>query len=120
MTRPDPDAQTGPIVVTDADLTGAEVPAVDLAASNKSALSDGLALSISGAVGSVAGLISWILAARLMPQEAVGYASAFVSAFLLVAGVAQLNLDSAMMLWMPRYASTAPVVVGDSLTERPA
>lgn len=120
---PDPDAQTGPIVVSDTDPSGAEeVPsetgtgdacvdaAVDLAASNKSALSDGLALSISGAVGSVAGLVSWILAARLMPQESVGYAAAFVSAFLLVAGVAQLNLDSAMMLWMPRSGRRAPTL----------
>lgn len=111
MTRSDSDAPTGPIVVTDASRTGA---AADLAASDKSALSDGLALSISGAVGSVAGLISWILAARLMPQESVGYAAAFVSAFLLVAGVAQLNLDSAMMLWMPRSGRRAPTLFARS------
>lgn len=77
------------------------------AAAGKRALSDGLSLSISGAVGSLAGFISWLIAARLMPQEAVGYASAFVSAFLLVAGVAQLNLDSAMMLWMPKAGRMA-------------
>jgi O-antigen/teichoic acid export membrane protein len=75
--------------------------------SGKRALNDGLSLTISGAVGSVAGLISWLIAARIMPQEAVGYASAFVSAFLLVAGVAQLNLDSAMMIWMPRSGKKA-------------
>ncbi|MCF7549006.1 lipopolysaccharide biosynthesis protein [Pseudonocardia sp. WMMC193] len=75
--------------------------------SGRRALNDGLSLTISGAVGSVAGLISWLIAARIMPQEAVGYASAFVSAFLLVAGVAQLNLDSAMMLWMPRSGKKA-------------
>lgn len=77
------------------------------AASDKAALSDGLALSISGAVGSLAGVVSWLLAARLMSQASVGYAAAFVSAFLLVAGVAQLNLDSAMMLWMPRSGRRA-------------
>lgn len=77
------------------------------ASAGKRALSDGLSLSISGAVGSLAGLISWVIAARIMPQEAVGYASAFVNAFLLVAGVAQLNLDSAMMLWMPRAGNKA-------------
>jgi O-antigen/teichoic acid export membrane protein len=75
--------------------------------SAKRALSDGLSLSISGAVGSLAGFVSWLIAARIMPQEAVGYASAFVSAFLLVAGVAQLNLDSAMMLWMPKAGRKA-------------
>lgn len=77
------------------------------APADSSGLSDGLALSISGGVGSLAGFVSWILAARLMSQESVGYASAFVSAFLLVAGMAQLNLDSAMMLWMPRSGRRA-------------
>jgi O-antigen/teichoic acid export membrane protein len=77
------------------------------AASGKAALSDGLALSISGAVGSVAGLISWLIAARIMPQESVGYASAFVSAFLLVAGTAQLNLDAGNMIWLPKAGRRA-------------
>ncbi|MFC4947695.1 lipopolysaccharide biosynthesis protein [Pseudonocardia sp. GCM10023141] len=80
------------------------------APAGKSALSEGLALSISGAVGSLAGFASWLIAARMMPQEAVGYGSAFVSAFLLVAGTAQLNLDSAMMLWMPRSGRRAPTL----------
>ncbi len=77
------------------------------AASSRTALSDGLALSISGAVGSVAGLISWLIAARIMPQESVGYASAFVSAFLLVAGTAQLNLDAGNMIWLPKSGRKA-------------
>ncbi|MCE3550071.1 hypothetical protein LWC33_01205 [Pseudonocardia sp. RS11V-5] len=104
-----------PAVRSDAaDGDGPEPPAEsgrDLGSSSggsgKRALSDGLSLSISGAVGSLAGFVSWLIAARIMPQEAVGYASAFVSAFLLVAGVAQLNLDSAMMLWMPRSGRKA-------------
>ena len=87
----------------------APTPAAD-SASNRTALSDGLALSISGAVGSLAGFISWLVAARLMPQEAVGYASAFVSAFLLVAGTAQLNLDAGLMLWMPKAGRKAPLL----------
>jgi hypothetical protein len=76
-------------------------------ASGRAALSDGLALSISGAVGSVAGLVSWLIAAHIMPQESVGYASAFVSAFLLVAGTAQLNLDAGNMLWLPKAGRRA-------------
>ena len=76
-------------------------------ASDKTALSDGLALSISGAIGSVAGLLSWIIAARIMPQADVGYASAFVSAFLLVAGVAQLNLDAGNIIWLPKAGRKA-------------
>ena len=79
----------------------------DRKASGKTALSDGLALSISGAVGSLAGVVSWLIAARMMSQESVGYASAFVSAFLLVAGTAQLNLDAGNMIWMPRSGRKA-------------
>ncbi len=83
---------------------------VSESASDRTALSDGLALSISGAVGSLAGFISWLVAARMMPQEAVGYASAFVSAFLLVAGTAQLNLDAGLMLWMPKAGRKASLL----------
>lgn len=110
MTHPDPESPTGPIVFQDVTRPLRTVAEVAQAASGKAALSDGLALSISGAVGSLAGFVSWLLAARLMPQESVGYASAFVSAFLLVAGVAQLNLDSAMMLWMPKSGRRAPAL----------
>lgn len=85
-------------------------PTPDALPPQPGALSDGLSLSISGAVGSLAGFASWVIAARMMPQEEVGYASAFVSAFLLVAGVAQLNLDSAMMLWIPRAGRRAPTL----------
>ncbi len=104
---------TGPLPVAGTRVdpgTGAGTGDPRAGASSRSALSDGLALSVSGAVGSLAGFVSWLLAARLMPQEAVGYASAFVSAFLLVAGVAQLNMDSATMLWMPRSGRAAPAL----------
>jgi cytochrome c-type biogenesis protein CcmH/NrfF len=102
-----------PRLYEDTDTDRHAVPVVDgddpkkPDASGKAALSDGLALSISGAVGSVAGLISWLIAARIMPQEAVGYASAFVSAFLLVAGTAQLNLDAGNMIWLPKAGRKA-------------
>ena len=118
MTRRDLEA-TGPIIFHDETRPLPRVDTVDadpgarekdLSASNKAALSDGLALSISGAVGSLAGFASWLIAARIMPQASVGYASAFVSAFLLVAGVAQLNLDSSMMLWMPKSGKKAPTL----------
>lgn len=105
---PTPDPGGNPTTIEQDPQAGPGAAA--LAASSKAALSDGLALSISGAVGSLAGFVSWLLAARLMPQASVGYAAAFVSAFLLVAGVAQLNLDSAMMLWMPRSGRRAPAL----------
>lgn len=111
-----PAAPTGPPgwQATPADphlAGGAATPTpVSESASDRTALSDGLALSISGAVGSLAGFVSWLVAARMMPQEAVGYASAFVSAFLLVAGTAQLNLDAGLMLWMPKAGRKAPLL----------
>ncbi len=77
---------------------------------NAGGLSDGVSLSLAGAVGSLAGFLSWLIAARIMSQEAVGYASAFVSAFLLVAGVAQLNMDAALMAWVPKAGRRAPAL----------
>jgi O-antigen/teichoic acid export membrane protein len=68
---------------------------------------EGLALSISSALGALAGLASWLIAARLLPQAQVGLAAAVVSAFMLVGGIAQLNLGLALMRWLPvagRYA----------------
>jgi O-antigen/teichoic acid export membrane protein len=103
---------TGLTTPADPHLAGGAVTPMPVSesASDRTALSDGLALSISGAVGSLAGFISWLVAARMMPQEAVGYASAFVSAFLLVAGTAQLNLDAGLMLWMPKAGRKAPLL----------
>jgi O-antigen/teichoic acid export membrane protein len=94
-----------PPPATEAAVEAASEPAGetdDGEAEKKRGLSDGLSLSISGAVGSLAGAASWIIAARLMTQEDVGYASAFVSAFLMVAGIAQMNLDAGNMIWLPR------------------
>lgn len=65
-------------------------------------LSDSIALSLSSVLGSVAGLISWVLAARLVEPAAVGAASQLVAAFILVAGAAQLNLGAFLLRWIPR------------------
>lgn len=54
--------------------------------------SDGLALSISAALSAGAGMLSWVLAARFVSPTTVGEVSAFVSAFLLVAGLTEFNL----------------------------
>lgn len=63
---------------------------------------DGLSLTISAGLTSVAGMVAWIAAARLLPRAEVGQASAFVSAFLLVAGLGDLGLRAALMRWVPR------------------
>lgn len=77
-------------------------------------VADGLALSSSAAITAVAGMIGWILAARLLPQAEVGAASAFVSGFLLVAGIAEFGLGPAILRWLPRAGSRRRLLLGRS------
>lgn len=63
---------------------------------------DGLSLTVSAGLTSAAGMVAWIAAARLLPRAEVGHASAFVSGFLLVAGLGDLGLRAALMRWVPR------------------
>ena len=76
---------------------------------------EGLALSISSALGALAGLASWLIAARLLPQAEVGLAAAVVSAFILIAGIAQLNLGLGLMRWLPVAGRHAEPLVWRSL-----
>jgi len=64
-------------------------------------MSDGVALALSSVLGSLAGFVSWLIAARIMTTEQVGDAQLVVSAFILVGGAAQLNLDVGLMRWIP-------------------
>ena len=75
----------------------------------------GAAMSISSALGALAGLVSWLLAARLLPQAEVGLAAAVVSAFILIAGMTQLNLGLGLMRWLPTAGRYAPPLVWRSL-----
>jgi O-antigen/teichoic acid export membrane protein len=68
-------------------------------------VADGLALSASAGITAVAGMVGWILAARLLPTAEVGDTSAFVSGFLLIAGIAELGLGPAILRWLPRAGS---------------
>lgn len=77
--------------------------------------SDGLALSISAALSAGAGMLSWVLAARFVSPTAVGEVSAFVSAFLLVAGLTEFNLGVALMRWVPTGGRRVATLVGRSL-----
>jgi O-antigen/teichoic acid export membrane protein len=70
-------------------------------AGGRAALRDGTALSVSAMLTGVVGLVCWVVAAALLPQEAVGGAAAFVSGFILVAGIAQLNIGLGMLRWLP-------------------
>jgi O-antigen/teichoic acid export membrane protein len=73
---------------------------------------DGTALGASAAISAVAGMVTWVIAARLMPQAEVGRAAAFVNAFLLVASFAQLNLGVGLLRWLPRAGGRAVTLVG--------
>jgi O-antigen/teichoic acid export membrane protein len=75
----------------------------------------GAAMSISSALGALAGLTSWLIAARLLPQAEVGLAAAVVSAFILIAGITQLNLGLGLMRWLPVAGCHASPLVWRSL-----
>lgn len=68
----------------------------------RATLRDGAALSISAVLTGVVGLLCWVLAAKTLPQAEVGATAAFVSGFILVAGIAQLNAGLGMLRWLPR------------------
>jgi len=103
-----PDLQTQPMLI---------VPpaAASASAGKKAGAGDGLALSISSALGALAGLVSWLLAARLLPQAEVGRAAGVVSAFILIGGIAQLNLGLGLIRWLPVAGRHAPPLVWRSL-----
>lgn len=78
----------------------------------RAALTDGAALSTSAVITGVVGLFCWVIAAATLPQAAVGAASAFVSGFMLVAGIAQLNLGLGALRWLPQAGrQTGPLVL---------
>ncbi|MEW2502512.1 MULTISPECIES: hypothetical protein [unclassified Amycolatopsis] len=70
--------------------------------SEQTMVRDGASLVVGAVLTSLVGVAAWVVAARLLPQEQVGHASAFVSGFLLVAGLGDLGLGAALMRWVPR------------------
>ena len=64
-------------------------------------LDDGLALSISAGMGSLAGLLGWVLSTRLFEPAEVGQAAKVVAAFILIAGICQLNVSVGTLRWIP-------------------
>nr|WP_145983056.1 hypothetical protein [Pseudonocardia sp. AL041005-10] len=64
-------------------------------------LGDSLALTLTSVFNSVAGLLGFLIAAWVMPQDQVGRATEFVSAMQLIGGAAQLNLGIGIMRWLP-------------------
>jgi O-antigen/teichoic acid export membrane protein len=64
-------------------------------------LDDGVALSLSAAMGSVAGLLGWVVSTRLIAPSEIGKAAEVVAAILMIGGVAQLNVSVGMLRWIP-------------------
>jgi hypothetical protein len=69
-------------------------------------LGDSLALTLTSVFNSVAGLLGFLIAAWVMPQDEVGRATEFVSAMQLIGGAAQLNLGIGIMRWLPGQAAS--------------
>lgn len=74
-------------------------------------VADAVALSASVAINAVVGAACWFLAAKLLPQATVGTASAFISAFMLVAAFAQLNVGVGLLRWLPHAGRRASTLV---------
>jgi O-antigen/teichoic acid export membrane protein len=105
-----------PSVVADTVRIPSVVRGVEPGEDNPDAgLSDGLALSLSSVLGSLAGFLSWLIAARIMPTAAMGDATLVVSAFILVGGAAQLNLGVALMRWIPSTGRSTGRLIWNSL-----
>lgn len=62
---------------------------------------DGLALVLSSGLTSLIGLAYWVVAARLFPADVVGVNSVTLSTMMLLAGVAQLNLNYMLLRFVP-------------------
>lgn len=67
---------------------------------------NGYALILSSTVTSALGVVYWILAAHTYSASVVGLNSAAISAMMFLAGVAQLNLMSALVRFIPAAGRT--------------
>jgi len=72
---------------------------------------NGYSLVLSSAVGSGLGTIYWIVAARAYSPEILGGNSAAIAAMMFLAGVAQLNLVSALVRFLPQAGSRTATFV---------
>ena len=68
---------------------------------------NGYALVLSSGLSSALGLLYWALAARLYSADSVGFNAATISAMMFLAGLAQLNLMSALMRFIPESGRQA-------------
>lgn len=72
---------------------------------------DGYALIVSAVGTSLIGVLYWALAARLYPTRFVGLNSTAISSMLLLSGIAQLNLMSALIRFVPRAGPNTRMLI---------
>ncbi|MBV9282707.1 MAG: teichoic acid transporter [Chloroflexi bacterium] len=72
------------------------------------------ALILSNGATSVLGLAYWALAAHFYATRTVGINSAAISAVLLLSGIAQLNLEGALLRFIPAVGRAARSLIGYS------
>ncbi|HEY0813332.1 MAG TPA: hypothetical protein VGE11_08605 [Pseudonocardia sp.] len=105
---------------TTAPLPGAESTVVRPAGNRLRALAtgwrapqnrDGMALVFSSAISSAVGLLYWVVAARMFPPQIVGVNATLVSTLGLLGIIAQFNLGSAMLRFVPVVGSGARAFV---------
>jgi O-antigen/teichoic acid export membrane protein len=71
----------------------------------------GHALMLNAALTAGVGIGFWLVAARFYPPAVVGRNSAAISAMMFLAGMAQLNLMSALLRFVPTAGARAPRLV---------
>ena len=100
VTGAEPAAPAGP-----SDTASGPGPAAD------GTLGDGVAMALAAGGAAVVGALSWVLAARVLTPAELGTATAFVSAFLLVSGITELNLGVGLLRWLPAAGPRSGVLL---------
>jgi len=72
------------------------------------------ALILSNGATSILGLAYWALAAHFYATRTVGINSAAISAVLLLSGISQLNLEGALLRFIPAVGRAAPSLISYS------
>lgn len=72
---------------------------------------DGLALVLSSALTSAVGLLYWVLVARLFTPEVAGVNSAALATLSMLGGIAHLNMQNALLRFVPVAGPRAPRLV---------
>ncbi len=72
---------------------------------------DGLALVLSSALTSAVGLLYWVLVARLFTPEVAGVNSAALATLSMLGGIAHLNMQNALLRFVPVAGPRAPKLV---------